>query len=177
MKLNYDTLWKLMANLIGDLKRRGESVPPRIMNDLRSMKTMIEVAKIDRSNPQVISRIEEYLTSLESHLLPIAREKIGEEYVDALMEKIAEAQKDTSTFEQKMEKRFPVGVPRDKDWIRIKPTEETPLDVIKRISREVGLKHQIQEDGYVLLYGRKEQIKEFVRRTARLTPSKESSVE
>ena len=74
MKLNYDALWKLMADLIRDLKRRGESIPPQIMKDLRSMKTMIEIAKIDRSNPNVISRISEYLNNLESYLMPMARE-------------------------------------------------------------------------------------------------------
>ena len=74
MKLNYYALWKLMADLIMELKRRGESIPPRVMNDLRSAKTMIEIAKIDRSSPQVTMRIEEYLNNLEAYLLPIARE-------------------------------------------------------------------------------------------------------
>ena len=158
-----------MADLIGDLKRRGESIPSRIMNDLRSVKTMIEIAKVDRSNFNLIRRIEEYLNNLESYLLPLVREKIGEEYVNAIMEKLAEAQRDKTAFEQKREKKFPVGAPRDKDWIRIKLTEETPLDMIRQISQEVGLEYEILEDGYILLYGRKEQIKKFVRITARRT--------
>jgi len=175
MKLNYDALWKLMADLIRDLKRRGESIPPQIMNDLRSLKTMMEIAKLDRSNPNVLRRIEEYLNSLESFLLPITREKLGQEYADTLIEKITEAQMSIYTSEQKPEKRFLIGVPRGKHWIRIKPTEETPLETIRRISEEVGLKHEIQEDGYVLLYGEKEQIKKFVRSTARRPQSKEPS--
>ena len=176
MKLNYDALWKLMADLIRDLKKRGESIPPQIMNDLRSMKTMIEIAKIDRSNSNVISRISEYLNNLESYLMPMARERLGQEYVDVLMEKIAEAQKKMPISEWRSERRFLVGVPRDKHWIRIKPTDETPLDVIIQISKEVGLKHEIQEDGYVLLYGEKEQIKEFIRRTAERPLGGESPV-
>jgi len=167
MKLNYQALWKLMADLITDLKKRGESIPPQIMNDLRSAKTMMEIAKIDRSNPRVVTRIEEYLNNLESYLLPIARESLGQEYIDILMEKIAEAQRNMTVHEQKPEKRFPVGVPRDKHWIRIKPTEEMPLETIRRISDEVGLKHEIQEDGYILIYGKKEQIKKFIRKTAK----------
>ncbi len=167
MKLNYYAVWKLMADLIRDLKRRGESIPPKIMNDLRSAKTMMEIAKIDRSNPNVIMRIEEYLRNLESYLLPIAREKLGQAYVDLLMEKIAEAQRSTFTPKREEEKRFPVGVPRDKHWIRIKPTEETPLSLIRQISEEMGLKHELQKDGYVLVYGEKEQIKKFVKRTAK----------
>ena len=175
MKLNYYALWKLMADLIMELKRRGESIPPRVMNDLRSAKTMIEIAKIDRSSPQVTMRIEEYLNNLEAYLLPIARERLGQEYVNTLMDKIAEAQRNMSTPKKVSEKRFPVGAPRDKHWIRIKPTEEMPLDAIKQIVKEVGLEHSIQEDGYVLIYGEKEQIKKFVKRTARQLLNEESS--
>jgi len=156
-----------MADLIGDLKRSGMPISSQIMNDLRSMKTMMEIAKIDRSNPDVKRRIEEYMNNLEAYLLPIARERLGQEYVDTLMDKIAEAQKNMMMTEQKSEKRFPVGVPRDKHWIRIKLTEETPLDLIKRISEEFGLVNEIQDDGYLLIYGEKEQIKKFIKRTAR----------
>lgn len=156
-----------MADLIGDLKRKGVSIPPHIMNDLRSAKTMVEIAKIDRSNPDVIRRIEEYMNNLESFLLPLARESLGQEYADMLMNKIAEAQKNMMKAEQKSEKRFPVGAPRDKHWIRIKLSEETPLDLIRQISEEFGLEHEIQDDGYVLIYGDKEQIKKFIKGTAR----------
>ena len=175
MKLNYYALWKLMANLIGDLKRSGMPISSQIMNDLRSMKTMMEIAKIDRSNPDVKRRIEEYMNNLEAYLLPIARERLGQEYVDTLMDKIAEAQKNMMMTEQKSEKRFPVGVPRDKHWIRIKLTKETPLDVIRQISEEMELNCNVQDDGYVLIYGEKEQIKKFVRRTARRIITEDSS--
>jgi len=176
MKLDCYAMWKLMADLIKDLKRREESIPPRIMNDLRSAKTMMEIAKIDRSNPNVIMRIEEYLNNLESYLLPIAREKLGQAYVDLLMDKIAEAQKSTFTLEERAERRFPVGAPRDKHWIRIKPTEEISLDDIRQLSEEIGLKYEIQRDGYVLIYGEKKQIKKFVKRTARRLLDEKSSV-
>jgi len=163
-----------MADLVRELKRRGESVPPQIMNDLRSAKTMLEIAKIDRSNLEVTMRIEEYLNNLESYLLPIARERLGREYVDKLMGKIAEAQRDMSIPKQRSEKRFPVGVPRDKHWIRIKPTEEIPLDAIRELCEEMGLRRDVQEDGYALIYGEKEQIKKFVKRTARRLLNEES---
>jgi len=175
MELNYYALWKLMADLIRELKRRGESIPPQVMDDLRSAKTMLEIAKIDRSNVEVTMRIEEYLNNLESYLLPLAREKLGEEHIDKLMKDIAEAQRNMSTPKKKEERRFPVGAPRDKHWIRIKPTEEMPLNAIREVCGETGLKHDLQEDGYVLIYGEKEQIKEFVKRTARRLLKEDSS--
>ena len=167
MKLDYDAMWNLMAELIRDLKRRGESIPSRVMNDLRSAKTMMEIAKVDMSNLQAFMRIEEYLNNLEAYLLPLAREKLGRAYVELLMKKIAEAQRGTFRPEQVSERRLPVGVPRDKHWVRITPTTEIPSDLIREIAEETGLRCDIQEDGYILVYGSKKEIKEFVKRTAR----------
>jgi hypothetical protein len=167
MKLDYYAMWKLMADLIRDLKRSGESIPPRIMKDLRSAKTMMEIAKVDMSNLQVIMRIEEYLNNLETYLLPLARERFGQAYVDLLMNKIAEAQRRMFKPEHIKERRFPVGVPRDKHWVRIKPTSEMPSNIIKQIAGELELRCDVQEDGYLLVYGGRDEIKEFVKRTAR----------
>jgi len=166
MKLNYHALWNLMAEVIRDLKMKGESVPSRIMKDLRSAKTMMEISKIDRSNPEVIRRIEEYLNNVESFLLPIAKEKLGQKYADELIDKITEAQRTTSSAEGETERRFPVGAPRDKHWIRIKPTDDLSSDLIRQISGDLKLKCEVQDDGYILIYGEKEQIKKFVKRTA-----------
>jgi len=167
MKLDYYAMWKLMADLVKDLKRSGEPIPSHVMNDLRSAKTMLEIAKVDMSNLEVIRRIEEYTTNLESYLMPLARERFGQAYIDLLTERIAEARRGAFRPEKIPEKRFPVGVPRDQHWLRIKPTREMPLGVIRQTAEEMGLRYIVQKDGYVVIYGGREEIKEFVKRTAR----------
>lgn len=167
-KLNYEALWKLMSDLVADLRKSGGFVPPQVMRDLRAAKTMIEIVRMDRSRSENLLRIDEYLANVESYLVPAAKRRLGQEYVDAWMDKLAEAQRSVQMWEMEAPRRLPVGVPRDKRWVRIKPSEEAPIEKIERLSEEMGLGHRIQEDGYVLVYGEEDEVKEFVKKTAEL---------
>jgi len=137
-----------------------------VVRDLRSAKTMIEVLKLDRSRAENLLRLEEYLGNVESRLLSAARRKFGEGYVDEWLGKVAEAQKGVRVCEPKPSRRFPIGVPRDKSWIRIKPSAEIPLEKIKKLSNEIGLGLKTQRDGYVLVYGEEDKVKRFINLTA-----------
>jgi len=164
--LNYEARWKLLADLAAELRKSGEPVPPDVIRDLRSAKTMIEVLKVDRSRAENLLRIEEYLDSVESHLLSAAKRKLGEEYVDEWLGKVAEAQRGVRVCEPKPSRRFPIGVPRDKSWVRIKPSAEITLEKIKKSSKEIGLGLKTQRDGYVLVYGEEDKVKRFIHMTA-----------
>ena len=162
-KLDYYALWKLMANLIIDLKRANVKIPPQVMTELRSLKTLIEISKVEGSSSDVIRIIEECVSNLESYLMPIAREKFGDEYIEALMRRISEARKRKAKV--KLEKRFLAGVPRDKHWTRVKLTKDTPLNLLKRICSDLKLNHKVQEGDFLLIYGDDEaQIKKFVKK-------------
>jgi len=164
--LNYEARWKLLADLAAELRKSGESIPPAVVRDLRSAKTMIEVLKVDRSRAENLLRIEEYLGSVESHLLSAAKRKLGEEYADGWLVKIAEAQRTIRTCEPKPPRRFPIGIPRDKSWVRIEPSAEITLEKIKKFSKEIGLGLKTQRDGYVLVYGEEDKVKRFIHMTA-----------
>ncbi|MCD6088941.1 DUF2096 family protein [Candidatus Bathyarchaeota archaeon] len=163
IKLDYYALWKLMADLIIDLKRANVKIPPQVMTELRSLKTLIEISRMEGSGSNVIRRIEECLSNLESYLTPVAQEKLGDKYIKEFMRRISEARR--SEAKVKLEKRFLAGVPRDKHWIRVKLTEDTPLDLLKRICSDLKLDHKVQEGDFLLIYGDDEaQIKKFVKR-------------
>jgi len=42
-----------------------------------------------------------------------------------------------------------------------------PPDMIRELCERFGLKHEVQNDGYMLICGDKESIKRFIRETAR----------
>lgn len=167
-KLNYEALWKLMADLVSELKKSGESIPDYVMKDLRAAKTMMEIMKADPSRTENLLRTEEYFSKVESHIVPAAKNKLGEQYVHEWLSKVAEAQRTRQSWEPQPPKRFPVGVPRDKQWIRLEPTIELPMEKIKRMSKQLGLKLATQDNGCILIIGADEQVKEFVKRTAQL---------
>lgn len=168
LKLNYEAVWKLMADLVAELRKVGESVPAEVMRDLRSAKIMIEILKVDRSRLENVQRIEEYLSNVESYLLSAARRKFGERYAEDWMEKVVEAQKSVQLFEKEPSLKFPVGVQRDRRWVRVKPSTEIPTSRIKQLSEKIGLEVRTQENGLVLVYGEESKVKRFIDELAQL---------
>lgn len=155
-----------MADLVGELKKSGESIPDQVMRDLRAAKTMIEIMKVEPSRTENLLRIEEYFSNVESYIVSAAGSRLGEQYVHKWLDKVAETQKTRQSWELQQPKRFPVGVPRDKQWIRLKPSDDLPIEKIKRISKQLGLKSKAQDDGYILIVGADDQVREFIKKTA-----------
>jgi hypothetical protein len=163
-KMNYEEKWKNLADLLIELQERGENIPADVTNDLRSAKTMIQVLKADPTHTENISKIEMYIRSVESYAI-FAAEKLGTETVEVLLNKL----KDTKTVKKKNRtagSRFSLGVPRDKSWMRIRISDETPLEDVQNLVRESKLSYKLQENGYILVYGNEKDIKSFVKSMA-----------
>ncbi len=135
------------------------------MDDLRSAKTMIQVLKADPTHTENIPRIETYLGNVEFDLISRAQDKLGSESVKRWMEKLEEARR--RVYEEKeVSSRFVPGIPRGKRWVRVQVSEDTPQTDIERLAEENGLPSKMQEDGYVLVYGKNENIKSFLKKMA-----------
>jgi len=165
--MNYEEIWKTLADLITEFRKRGETIPPNVMEDLRAAKTMIQVFKADPSHVENVPSIETYLGNVESYLVFTGQKKFGSEFVEKWMQKLKEArEKKPEEGEAKAAPRFVPGLPRGKRWVRIQISRETPEKEVKRLAEESGLSCRRQRDGYVLVYGESEKLKLFVRKTA-----------
>jgi len=163
--MNYEEVWKTLADLITEFRKRGETIPPDVMEDLRAAKTMIQVFKADPSHVENIPSIETYLGNVESHLIFTAQKKFGSDFVEKWMQKLREAREKTPREGvTKAASRFVPGLPRGKRWLRVKISRETPRKEIERLAEECGLSCRAQRDGYVLVYGGGEDIKFFVKK-------------
>ena len=163
--MNYEEVWNVLENLITELRNKGQLIPANVMNDLHSAKTMIQVFKADTTHVENIPRIETYLESVEAQLISMAQEKVGSKFVAKWMEKLDEARRKVS--EEKEEgARFVPGLPRDKHWVRVQISEDTPQKEIEKLAKENNLSHKIQKDGYMLVYGDNENVKAFVKKMA-----------
>jgi hypothetical protein len=165
--MSYEERWKVLADLLTELRKKGEEIPTDVMNDLRSAKTMIQILKADPTHIENIPKAETYLKNVESYLIFTAQEKFGSDYVTLWMRKLEEARK-VVKVEGKTEAapRFVPGVPRDKHWVRIRISEYTPRKDVERLAEEEGLSHKMQKNGYMLVYGDGESIKTFVKKMA-----------
>jgi len=164
--MGYEELWRALGDLVTELRRVGELIPAEVIRDLRSAKTMMQILKAGPGREEGLQRVETYLGSVESYLIPAAESRLGPEETNRWMRRLREAR---SWIHEKEETaappRFVPGLPRDRRWLRIQVTEETPRRDIERLAGESGLSCKAQE-GFMLVYGGEEGIRSFVRRVA-----------
>ena len=163
--MGYLAVWKVLDAMVTDFRKRGMTVPANIVGDLRYAKTLINVMRADPSNLETSQRIEEYLRNVETHLISEGRERFGNEYVEEWLKRLDEASR-APFNEEGEEARFIPGVPREKRWIRVKPSKELPIETLKALARDLKLSFGVQKDGCLLVYGEDERLKDFVKKMA-----------
>ncbi len=163
--MGYLAVWKVLEEIIAEFRKRRLTVPVDVMNDLKYAKTMIRILKADPTRGETIQKIEEYLGNVEAYLISEGQKIFGVEYVEKWLKQIDEASRKILNEDEK-ETKFVPAVPREEKWIRIKPSKELPVEKLKTIAKELGLSYDMQKDDYLLIYGRDEKIKEFVKKIA-----------
>jgi len=138
-------------------------LPSHVMKDLRSAKTTMQILKVDRNNLDHISRIEEFLGNVECYVMYAAQRTLGAKAFDSWVDRLKDARRHVPEETQPASGFIP-GVPRDKYWIRMKVTGDIPLSKIKGIAAESGLEHKIHESEYIIVYGEKGRIQNFIKR-------------
>ena len=161
--MSYDSYWKILADLLIKLQKRGEKIPVEVMNDLRSAKTIIHVLKVDPTNAESISRVDISLRSVESYAIFTA-EKLG--IAENWLKKIEEIKTTKDQERNRAVSRFIPGVPRDKSWIRIQISEDNLQENVQKLLKESKLSHKMYKNGYLLVYGNEENIRIFVKKMA-----------
>ena len=163
--MGYEEIWTVLADLVAKLKEKSEMIPVDVLKDLRSAKTMIRIFKADSTHIENIPRIETYLENVEFCLISTAQERFGTEYAEQWMKKLDEARKRVPEREETAH-RFVPGIPRGKRWIRVQVSENTPQKDIEPLAEENGLSFKMQDDGYMLVYGKNKNVKSFVKKLA-----------
>lgn len=165
--MGYNWVWKTLADLITEFRRRGESIPSDVMEDLRAAKTMIQVLRADPTRMENVPSIELYLGNVESYLIFEAQKKFGSKFVEEWLRKIKEAREIRALGEKpEPSSKFVPGLPRGQKWVRIQVSKKTPERAIKRLAEDTGLYFKVQTDGYILVYGNDEKLKLFVKKAA-----------
>lgn len=162
--MSYEDKWTILDDLLMEVQKRGEKIPAKIMKDLRSAKTIIQILKADPLHTESISRIETYLRNVESYVIFTA-EKLGTDTLQEWLKKLKEPIKLDKKKEAE-QSRFVAGVPRDTNWVRIQITEDTPLKAIQKLVKQNKLSYTTQEDGYVIVYGETNNIKSLIKTIA-----------
>jgi hypothetical protein len=154
--------WKILEEMIADFRKKGRTVPTRIISDLKSARTMIRILKADPSYGESVQKIEEYLWNVESYLVSEGEKVFGRTYVEEWLRRLGNESRRLT--EEKEEIRFVSGLPRKRGWVRVRPSAELTIDVLKAMVDDLNLSYKIQDDGSMLVYGKREHIKNFVKK-------------
>ncbi|MCW4052971.1 MAG: DUF2096 family protein [Candidatus Bathyarchaeota archaeon] len=163
--LGYEEWWKTLEKLIAEFRKKKLAIPSEVMTSLKSAKTLIEVYGADLSRVETISSIEEYLLQVESVLINFAEEKFGPAFVKRWINKLEKARKKLSEHATKAS-RFIPGLPKTEYWIRILPSDDVLRKDVEGLASQFGLSCRLQEGGYILVYGNKSSVKDFVKKMA-----------
>ena len=163
--------WKTLEDMMLELRKKGVNIPSNIMEDLRSAKSMINLSCMDGSRGEAVQKTEECLTNVEAYLVTEAQKTLGSETIDQWLMRLEEA--NIETCEEKTEENtFITGVPRDQKWIRVEPIKNLPTERIQQIAKEHNLQVNPQKDGRMVVYGKPEDIKEFLKKMTTETVKK-----
>jgi hypothetical protein len=161
--MGYLAMWKVLEEIITEFRKKQLPVPTTVMNDLKSAKTMIKIINADTGHGESSLKIEEYLGTVEAYLVTEAQKHFAPENIDNWLKRLEQANCETCE-ENAEETRFVAGVPRDQKWIRVEPLTNLPVEKLKQLARETNLSTSIQKDGRMLVYGRVEDLKEFIKK-------------
>jgi len=95
-----NNIWEVLADLVTDMKKKGIEVPEDAMTSLRCCKSLIEHFKSHIGNPmecdtpecrRLLSKVMSDITNLESYLILICVNKLGEKYAREWSKKLMAA--------------------------------------------------------------------------------------
>ena len=75
--MSHAVTWKILEDLMIEIKKKGVTIPPNVINDLRSAKLMIKISESSGGSGDVSQKVEEYLGSVESFLINEAQKNLG----------------------------------------------------------------------------------------------------
>ena len=156
--------WKLLEDMMIELKRKGVIVPSNVFEDLRAAKSMIKLSCMEGSGGgEAIQKAEELTANVEAFLVTEATKVMGSDKVDQWLNRLEEAnagicEKPTA------ENKFVTGVPRDQKWVRVEPIQTLPTERIMQIAKSQNLAVNPQKDGRLVVYGQPNGIKAFLQK-------------
>ncbi len=157
--------WRVLSDLLTLLRSRGADIPPDVVRDLRSARSLIEVLKISPECEGAASTVDQLLTNVEFYLLAEAEMRLGRREAKRWEERISASLSEAEVIPE-TGMRFRPGLPRGEHWVRIRVSDEIPFDLLEELASREGVSTELQPDGFLLVRGDKEKVKSFIRRLA-----------
>lgn len=161
-ELPAEQTWLVLVDLLTDLKKKEKQIPKEITKNIQMAKTTINFYKVDPTDPErqvAVKRINEFLTTVQNHLMGLADE-IGSGYADKWMNKLLSASRGEVVYPQKKtDSKFMIGAPSGFSMVRMNFKAPLSEDRVQEIAEYENVIIEFEEDTLVVIYGDKENIK------------------
>jgi hypothetical protein len=166
--LGYSETWKILEEIIIELRKKGTPAPENVMSDLKSAKTLIKLMDTGEDRGEIGLRVEQYLASVEANLVTEAQKMFPPERIDEWLRRLEASSCDVCAGQPKTaskeESRFVPGLPRDQHWIRVQPIASLPTKKLEQLASESGLSFKEDTDDHLIVFGNADAIREFVKK-------------
>jgi len=178
VNVGYSETWKILEEIIIELRKKDTPASETVMSDLKSAKTLIKLMETSEDCGEICPKIERFLGTIEANLVTEAQKVFPPERIDEWLRRLEASSREGCTGQTKRtpheEHRFVPGLPRDQKWVRVTPIVSLPKEKLEELAKDCGLSVKAEQDGHLIVYGSAEGIKEFVKRMTKET-SKEPS--
>lgn len=155
--------WKLLEDMMLELKKSGVTIPSKVVEDLRSAKSMIQLTNTEGgSHGDALQKAEEYLANVEAYVMTEGQQVFGSEKVDGWLLRLEEANA-KACMDEVVCCKFVTGVPRDQKWVRVEPMGDLTAEKVQKLAVEHALQVKTQADGRLVVYGSAENLKAFLK--------------
>ncbi len=161
--MEYEYLWTALEAIILELRKKGVTVLPELVDDLKSAQTLIKIHRTDPTALEVATEIERYIEQVEANLIYLARSDVGEAYADDCVRRLYEARMKGLRETVSVPSTFVTGVPKGAHWIRFKVDDLLDSAEVDALLDQMGLSRTVQADGFLLIHGPEAKVKTFLK--------------
>ena len=169
---NYLSMAKALDELMLELIEKGVQIPGNVADDLKSGRSLAGIQSRQPCDGNVSVKAMSILENVEMNLLSLAESTVGRDHAENWQRKIESALAGDgfdhcpapSPSPSTSATRYNSGVPRGEYWIRVMESELSPVShELEGLLDGFELNSLPQDDGYLLLYGKKENVTSFLR--------------
>jgi len=163
---NYQNAAKVLDELMIELIEKGAKIPDHVISGIRSGRSFVSIT-LRQPDEEVARQAMIALQNVEMNLLALAEQVGGMDYAEEWQRRVNDAYAQESVYTRSappQATKFVSGVPKGEYWIRIEEAELLPVQgELAKLLGDFELTSIAQEDGYLLLYGRKENVSSFLK--------------
>jgi len=145
--------WKLLEDMMLELKKAGVIIPISVVEDLRAAKSMIELSCMKSGGGDALQKAETLFVGVEAYLVAEGQKKFGEAKVENWIRQLEKANTQPLAAVAAASNQFVVGIPKDQQWVRIEPISTLTDKRIVQLAEQHGLQVKLQTDGKLIVYG------------------------